>query len=156
MAAIIREHYSETSDPNFFSPRHPSARRVLRWKGTLNYWNAEPGIKKSPRAPLTSPRSSPSCAAWRGRQFARRYRVTVFVAWIKNEDGTRGQVVARAWLSTREKRGHQSGHHLNVAKSEWFKTPPSVEGEPAERPIEFSTSTDESYFGEAKYTKIPR
>lgn len=115
MAAIIREHYSETLDPNFFSPRH-SACRLL---GRKKRWIIETRRRelKNLRVRLLSRRGAVRAAV------ARRYRVTVFVAWIKNEDGMRGQVVARAWLSTREKRGHQSGHHLNVAKPEWFKTP---------------------------------
>lgn len=151
MAAIIREHYSETP---IFSPlaATPALPPISDGK---EHWIIETRSRelKNLRVRLLS--SPFPRATWRGRQFARRYRVTVFVVWIKNEDGTRGQVVARAWLSTREKRGHQSGHHLNVAKSEWFKTPHRKK---ANRQKDRSSFRRQPMrvISEAKYTKIVR
>jgi len=75
-------------------------------------------------------------------------------------------VVARAWLSTQEKRGHQSGHHLNVARFEYFKI--GREGErkrergrgrenrEQRKPIKFSTSVNESYFYKANIQRMKK
>lgn len=121
MAVIIRVRYSTpTYGPliifffpflYFFSYARPPPPSRLLHVCRRNSWiieSREARIKKSPRRPAEISRITET--------------TTLFAGWIKNEDETEGPAGSPR-LASEEKRGHQSAHHLNVATTEWFKTP---------------------------------